>query len=495
MDCFMGLDFGTQSIRCGIFDKKGAAIGLGECKYETYYPHAGWAEQDPREWETALMEAVVLAKAEAGEVFERIRGIGICATSSTVVMASRDGKAMDRAILWMDNRAKKQAERINATKNPVLRYCGNEVSVEWLLPKILWLKENRSEQYQAADVICEMQDYMNHHLTGRWCASVSQATCKANYVEELGGFQKDFLNEIGLPDYFEKTNTEVLKQGRLVGYLREDMAKAFGLGTVPVYQGGIDAHTNMIGLGVTKPGDMGAVMGTSFVHLAVTDAPVFTEGIWGPYKNAIVPDLYCMEGGQVSAGSITKWFIKEFKIGGDNPYMMIAEEAKNIAAGSDGVICLDFFQGNRTPYKDPSAKGVFYGLTLSHTRAHLYRSVLEGIAFGTKNIIDSIQQGEVKIHSLMGCGGVTFNDMWLQIIADVTGKPIVLTEHSGNAGVLGGAIIAAVGCGAFGDFTAATQHMVTITETVQPNPQLYSVYEEAYQKYIAIYGQLKTLMK
>jgi ribulose kinase len=125
----------------------------------------------------------------------------------------------------------------------------------------------------------------------------------------------------------------------------------------------------------------------------------------------------------------------------------MADEAARIPIGSDGVITLDFFQGNRTPFKDPMAKGVFYGLTLSHTRAHIYRSILEGVAFGTKNVLDTIENGISCINEIRGCGGVIRNDTWLKIIADVTNKPIVLTKYSSSAGVLGCAIIAAVGSG------------------------------------------------
>jgi len=495
MKYYMGIDFGTQSVRCGIYDTFGQLKATGECAYKTYYPKAGWAEQDPEEWKTALKKAILICRENAGDSFRKVKGIAIDTTASSVVMSSNDGKALDRAILWMDNRAKEQADRINATGSDILKYCGGAVSVEWLLPKMLWLKENRSRLYNAADVVCEMQDYMNHFLTGEWRASVSQATCKACYVEERGGFDMTFLKVIGLEDYETKGVTRVLLQGEKIGKLRPELAAELGFSEdVTVYQGGIDAHTSMIGLGVLRSGDMGLVMGTSFVHLAAVDKPSFSNEIWGPYKNAIVPGLYCLEGGQVSAGSITNWFLKEFNITGENPYEIMQKEASQVDPCSNGVIVLDFFQGNRTPYKDPRAKGVFYGMTLSHTRADIYRAILEGVAFGTRNIIDSMERSGVKIETIMGCGGVTKNEEWLSIIADITGKPIVLTEQSANAGILGCAMIAAVGDGAFSDFISAGERMVHVKRRIVPDMNNHETYNVSYKKYLKLYKQLKPIM-
>ncbi len=496
MNTYLGLDFGTQSVRCGVYDVTGELIGFGECEYETFHPESGWAEQSPADWESAAKIAIAACKRSAGEAFSSVVGMAVDTTSSTVVMCQRERPA-ENAILWMDNRAKAQARRINELgSKEVLKHCGGAVSVEWLLPKMLWLKENRPEAYCKAEKVCEMQDYINHFLTGIWCASVSQATCKACYVEELGGFQRGFFESIGLEDYFEKGVTLVKEQGEPIGNLREELARELELDPgVTVYQGGIDAHTSMIGLGVTQPGDMGLVMGTSFVHLAVVDRPSFSDEIWGPYKSAIVPGLYCLEGGQISAGSITKWFLREFGIDQENPYGVMQHEAAAVPPGSKGMIALDFFQGNRTPYKDSQARGVFYGLTLSRTRGEIYRSILEGVAFGTRNIVDSMERCGVTINTIMGCGGVTKNAEWLQIISDVTGKPIVLTEQSSNAGIFGCAIIAAVGEGAFENFAQAAHSMVRVTQRIEPDPKNREVYEEAFEKYIALYRSLRPIMQ
>ncbi len=491
----MGLDFGTQSVRCGLFDELGNTIASGECKYDTTHPMQGWAEQNPQQWEKSMIEAVSMCLASTSEQQKKsILGISLCTTACTLVAVDNSGNPTMNAILWMDNRAKAQAKRVTDTKHPILRHCGGEASVEWLVPKTLWIKEQRPQIYESSAKFVEMQDYLTHLLTGVWCSSISQATCKSHYVEDKGGYDKSFFEDVGLSEFEDILNLDVRAQGEIAGGLTEQMAQRLGLKQgLPVYVGGVDAHVNMIGLGAINTGDMGIVMGTSFVHLATSENPVFADGIWGPYKSAIVPHSYCMEGGQVSAGSITKWFVNEFSIGGDNPYMTIANEAERISAGCDGVVCLDFFQGNRTPYKDPYATGTFFGLTLSHTRAHMYRAVLESVAFGTKNIIETMEKSGENISTIRGCGGVTNNPMWLQMISDISEKPIVLTKNSGMAGVLGSAIIAGVGAGVYTDFTSAAKGMVQPERTITPAKE--AGYDKAYKKYINLYKQLKPIMR
>lgn len=494
---FMGLDYGTQGVRCGIADEEGNIIALSEEKYDTIYPQPGWAEQRPGDWMNCTNTVISACRDKMGEAaFGEIKGIAVCTTSSTVIAVDNQGKPIMDAILWMDVRAVAQAQRINKTEHNILKYCGNEVSVEWIVPKMMWIRDNEPHVFKNAERIVEQQDYINHYLTGRWCASIGQATCKANYVEELGGFCREYFEQIGFEEFFEKANTDVVKQAEPVGTIRRELAEKYGLSAeVKVYQGCLDAYVNMIGLGVCKPGGTGIVMGSSFVHLAIVEKPIFEEGIWGPYKNALIPGTYCLEGGQISAGSITKWFLKEFGIQGQRPYEIMAEEASRVPIGSDGIICLDFFQGNRTPYKDPMAKGVFYGLSLSHTRAHIYRSILEGVAFGTRNVFDTIESGISVIEEIRGCGGVILNEMWLQIISNVTGKPIVLTKYSGSAGVLGCAIIAAVGSGMYNTFEKACDHMVQVTKVIKPSADATRQYSKPYQKYLAIYEYLKLTMR
>ena len=493
--CYIGVDFGTQGVRCGIVDSKGNVLSACEVAYPTQHPAPGWAAQDPAEWIKRFDEAMAQCVKEADQsTISNILGLSLCTTASTVLPVDRDGNHLDDALLWMDNRAKEEASFINSQKHEVLKYCGGEVSVEWMIPKMLWLKKHQPEIYDSMYRFVEMLDYINHYLTGEWCSSICQATCKANYVKDYGGWVEDYYESIGLDS--EKLCKKVLKLGEPVGRIRKELAQKYALPSdLMVYQGGTDAHVAMLGLGIYKPGEMCVVMGTSFVHLAFSKQPVFLDGIWGPYNDPVVPGLFCFEGGQVSAGSITKWFLREFEITGSNGYLEMTQEARKIQPGSDGVITLDYFQGNRTPYKDPKAKGVIYGLTLSHTKAHIFRSILEGVTFGTKNIIDTITQEDLNIESIVASGGVIKNPLWMKIISDVTQKPILLTKNSANAGILGCAILCALGSGEYRGFDEAIQNMVEISATIEPDLNEYRKYEENYHRYLEIYQQLRPVMR
>lgn len=493
---FLGIDFGTQGVRCGVVDDQGEIIAVAREKYSTYYPEPGWVAQKPDEWVDCMYKAAKSCLANAGDTIAKsIKSLAVCATASTVVPVLEDGTALMDAILWMDNRANMEANGINETQHEVLKYCGNEVSVEWLIPKALWIKNNRRDIYDKAYMIVEQLDYINYVLTGEWAASICQATCKSNYIENHGKWNRSFFEGIRLGEFNRKLNTRVLRISDPIARLKKATARKLGLkGDVVVYQGGIDAHTAMLGIGVSRPGDMGIVMGSSFVHLVLSKDPVFSDGIWGPYNNAVVPGLYCLEGGQVSAGSIAKWFLREFKVEGDDPYETMMREAEKVAPGSKGVTALDFFQGNRTPYKDPLAKGVFYGLTLSNTRAQMYRAIMESVAYGMRNVIENMSTEELHINNIMACGGVTLNELWLQIISDVCGKPINLTTRSSDAGILGCSIVAAVGSGAYSSFEQATQTMVRSNSVVKPNPETHKIYNRLYVGYLELYESLKGLM-
>ncbi|MDD4691700.1 MAG: FGGY-family carbohydrate kinase [Eubacterium aggregans] len=493
---FMGVDTGTQSVRVAVTDISGNVVASDEQVYETTYPKPGWAEQKPDDWWRCFNTAVgnVTSKLSMGIRYS-IEAISVCSTSSTVVPVDAEGEALQNAIMWMDTRAVKEMETCNATNHPYLEYCGGEDSVEWMIPKVLWIKNNQPDIYAKSYKIIEQLDWMNYKLCGVYATSICQAACKWNYVECEGGWNADFFNQIGLEDYADKLVLDVKHVGDPLGKIDKAFAEKYDLNpNMLVVEGGIDAHIGMLGMGVAKAGKLAMIMGTSFVQLCFSDKKLVLDGIWGPYNNPIVPGLWLLEGGQISAGSIVKWFMREWDLNKlDNPYAHMNALIDEIEPGAEGLVALDFFQGNRTPYKDPNAKGVIYGLTLSHTKAHIYRALLESVALGTKNIIDNFESQGCPINSIVGCGGVTKDATWMQIIADATGKPIIVTVDP-SAGGLGCCIVASVGSGAYDNFEEATKGMVKEAYCVEPNPDHYDKYQKVFNTYVEIYDQLKDTM-
>ena len=246
------------------------------------------------------------------------------------------------------------------------------------------------------------------------------------------------------------------------------MAEELGLkaGT-PVAEGGVDAYVGALGLGVVEPGKMALITGSSHVMIGQTSEPIHDPGFWGAYTDAMIPGQYTVEAGQASTGSIVAWFKNQFagdaaaeaKERGVDTYDVLTELARDVPIGSDGLIVLDYFQGNRSPYTDPLARGMMWGLTLSHTPGHVFRAIIEGICYGTENILRTMRGHDFEPRLNVVSGGPAKSDLWMQMHADVSNVPISFTKVS-EGPVLGSAMLAAVGAGIYPDIQTAAEHMV-----------------------------------
>lgn len=410
----IGIDCGTENLKAGIFDLNGRKLADSQYNYKTYFPYPGWAEQKAKDWWDALKFTVkdCIKKAKINPKY--IGGISVDDTSSTILPVDKNGEPLRNAILWMDVRATKESVIIEKSNHPILKFVGGKDSPEWMVPKALWLKRNQKEIYKKSDKIIEGADWLTHRLTNTWTASKFTVTCKWNYATPLGGWSLNFFEEIGLGDILEKWPPKVLEVGTYIEGLTDDVAKELGLkSSIPVAEGATDAGTAILGTNVTKPEEMTLIIGSSSVHFVHSEKPIFHPGIWGPYPEPLFKNKWLIEGGQISTGSIISWYLnnfcyKEKQIGkekGLNPYSIIADEAKDIPLGSEGLVVLDFFQGNRTPYRDPLARGMILGLSLKHTKAHIYRGILEGVAYGTKNILETFKEMRIGVKKIHVCGG------------------------------------------------------------------------------------------
>ncbi|MCA1715635.1 MAG: hypothetical protein LC781_01840 [Actinobacteria bacterium] len=273
----MGIDFGTGGVRVGIFDREGTPVVFHAVEFETKYPRSGWAEQDPDEWWSALVEATNKVLDEGNVSPEEIAGIGVDATASTVLAVDEKDKHMRPAIMWMDIRASDEAMRIQETGDPALKYNGHgPVSAEWGLPKAMWLKEKEPETYNNAKHICDCGDWAIHRLTGEWTASINMASSKFYYDRDEGGFPEGLFEAVGIEDLLDKYPQNVLDPGTAVGELRREVAEELGLkaGT-PVAEGAIDAYAGALGLGVVEPGKLALITGSSHVMIGQAAEPIY----------------------------------------------------------------------------------------------------------------------------------------------------------------------------------------------------------------------------
>lgn len=490
----IGVDGGTEGLRAAVFDLKGAVIGTAAAAYPTRFPAPGLAEQDPEDWWRAIGEAVPQAMARAGIAADQVSALAMDATSCSVVALDRAGRALRPALIWMDVRAGAQAAAVAACGDPALKVNGagaGPVSAEWMIPKALWLKENEPQVFDGAAMIGEYQDFMTLRLTDLWAGSVCTASIRWHHDNRAGGHPKGLLDRLGLPALLSKWPTEILPPGRVIGPLVPAAASHLGLRPgLPVVQGGADAFIAMIGLGVVTPGKLAFITGSSHLLLGLSPTALHGRGIWGSYPDAVVPGLHVVEGGQTSTGSVIAWLRRLLGDGGD--YDRLNAEAAALPPGADGLLLLDHFQGNRTPHTDPASRGAVTGLSLNHGPAHLFRAAIEGIAFGSELILDTMRAAGFSVGQVVICGGATRSPLWLQIHADVSGLPLQVTRVP-DAPLLGSAILAAVGAGHFANMAEAAGAMVHEDWVVEPDPGRHAAYRPIYDRYRQLYPALAPL--
>lgn len=499
----LGLDGGTEGVRAGLFDAHGRPVAFARAVYRTTHAHQAWAEQEPEDWWAATVAAVRQALRESGVDPTSVCALAMACTSCTVVASDADGRPLRPALIWMDVRASAQAKRIAATGDPALKYSGyTKTSAEWLLSKVLWLAEHEPDTYQRAVHISEYTDWGGYRLTGEWAASINTAAIRGYYDRHAGGWPTSLFAAVGLPDLVAKLPSRVVDMGDVLGNLTPRAAEELGLrpGT-PVAVGGADAFVGMVGLDVLAPGRVALITGSSHLHLAQTAAASYSPGMFGSYSDAVVPGQYTIEGGQVSTGSVVKWFrdlcagayLDRTAVPAESIYRMLQEEASRIPPGSEGVLALDFWQGNRTPYVDAEARGMLWGLSLGHTSAHIYRAIVEAICFGTENVFRTFRANGHEINDVVACGGAVNSDLWMQVHADVSNLPISITAVP-EAVSLGSAILASAAGGVYPDVASAARAMVSVVRRVEPDPAAHEAYRFYFDKYIASYEAMRDLM-
>ena len=276
----------------------------------------------------------------------------------------------------------------------------------------------------------------------------------------------------------------------MVGNLSAAAAAELGLSTrTKLVQGGADALIGMIGLGVSKPGQLALITGSSHLQFGVTDAPLHAQGVWGSYADIVYPGRYIVEGGQTSTGSIINWFRRLL---GAVDLDELNAKAALLPPGSEGLIAQDHFQGNRTPYTDANSRGALVGLTLSHEPHHIFRAIIEGICFGTRTILDGFKDGGYTSNEMTVGGGATASRLWMQIHADTAGIPVRIPEST-DAPSMGSAILAAHGAGHFASIDEGIAAMVKPGILIEPDPSATAAYENVYQQYRALYPALKQI--
>lgn len=504
-DCYLvGVDVGTGSARAGLFDLTGHMLASAKRDISLFREPGAMVEQSSTEIWAAVCASVRDAIAKAGAAPEKIAGIGFDATCSLVVLG-KDGASLPVGpsedakrdiIVWMDHRAVDQVERINARGHEVLRYVGGRISPEMETPKLLWLKENRPQVFDAAWQFFDLADFLTWRATEDLARSTCTVTCKWTYLAHEKRWDPSYFHGIGLgvlaDEDFARIGQRVVEPGTPLGNgLTACAAADLGLvaGT-PVAAGMIDAHAGGIGtVGVDGPpeSNLGYVFGTSSCTMTSTHAPVFVPGVWGPYFSAMVPGMWLNEGGQSAAGAAIDQLLSFHPAANEAAALaksrglslpvllanLAAENAKtlsSVAERADGLHVVPEFLGNRAPFADPHARAAVVGLGMDRdldNLVSLYIAGLCGIGYGLRQIIDAQAAAGAPIDKIVISGGAGQLDLVRQLLADATGKPLLATRAEEPV-LLGAAILGSVAGGVFPDVRSAMAALSTTDHTYQP---------------------------
>ena len=501
---YMGIDLGTGGCRVGLFDDRGRPFAFHNTPVTAIHPHPSWVEQDVDEWWRALAASTRAALARSGIDPAQIAGIGFDATSATLVALDDAGKPLRNAIMWADVRASEQAGRASEIDHWARLYNGggkDPASAEWFVFKAMWLKENEPDVWARSAWILDAPDWMGLRLTGRPAVNLCSASLKMYHNNDHGGFPVDFYERLGVGDLMDKMPSQVNAMGEPLGALSPEAAEELGLvaGT-PVAQGGIDAEAGMIGMNVLAPGRMALITGSSNCLLAQSAVPLYGAGMFGAHTDALVRGQYTIEASQASTGSVIRWFLENSakdlveaaRNGGPSPYEVLNEASKDIPPGSNGVLVLEYFQGNRSPYTDAKARGTITGLTLSHGREHIYHAIQEATCYGLELNLRTMRAAGYEPRAITACGGALSSPEWLKMHADVTGLEITVTEVQ-DAPTLGSAMMGALAAGRFADLQEAADAMGQYSAVIKPDPARHEEYRYWVDEYAALFPAIRDI--
>lgn len=501
MNYLLGTDIGTSGTKTILMDTQGKLIAQNLQEYDVLTPKPLWAEQWPEVWTDAALASIKETVKASGINPRDIRGIAISGLyGGSGIPLDELMNPVRPCMIWMDRRADEEASWVleNIGEEKLHEITHNGADPYYGYTKILWMKNHEPENWEKTRLFLPPNDYVIYKMTGEIAIDYSSAG-------NIGGifdmnrreWSEEMMEAMGIP--LSMMPQKMVESTDIVGGLTEEMAQELGLWEgMPVIAGGIDCGAANIGLGVFDSGIYAAAIGTSMCAALISDKPVKGKGliVW-PYLYDAKKLSYYFAGG-ATAGAIVKWFrnticqfeVEAEKAGGPKAYDVLNAEAEKLPAGSEGLVVLPYFMGERSPVWDSDAKGTILGLSLTHTRAHLYRAFLEAVAYSLRNAMEAT--GENLGEYILLAGGVTKSKVWRQIFADVTGYPVVCPIYDVEAN-MGDVMLAGIGTGLL-TYEQVKQWQV-LDEKIMPNQQNHEKYNEYYAVYQSMYENLKEDMK
>lgn len=492
-------DLGTSGNKATLYDLDGGLMGSLVCDYPTYYPHEGWVEQDADDWWKAVCESTKMLLERTGIPSSAVACVSFSAQMMGCLVVDKEGRPLRRMLIWADTRSaaqeKSMLERVDL--QTAYKITGHRPSASYSAAKLLWVRDNEPEIYKQADKMIHAKEYIILKLTGEIVTDYSDAS--GTNLLDIGKkeWSRDLLEAFDirrdiLPDLYPSTH--------IAGKVTAEAARLCGLAEgTPVVIGGGDGSCACVGAGVVRPGKVYNVVGSSSWISTAADRPYFDPEMRTFNWIHLDENLYAPCGTMQAAGYSYAWFRDALcgeesyagKAAGINAYKLIDRLVEKSPAGAGGLLFLPYLLGERSPHWDHNARGAFVGIGISTGKGDMARAVLEGVGFNLKIILDILEKYDI-VRDIIMIGGGTKGETWLQILADIWQKPLLVPQYLEEATSMGAAICGGVGIGAYPDFLVA-EKLNKPVKTIEPNKESAPVYNQIYGIFCDTYRQLKPI--
>ncbi len=501
MPFLLGIDVGTTGTRAVIVSPDGRVAGAATGPHQPMrMAKPGWAEQDPEDWWQATIRAVRAAIEQAGPRGSEVAAVGLSGQMHGVVLLDKTNAVLRPSLLWCDQRSQAQCDwitsRVGAER--LIELVSNPALTGFSAPKLLWVRDNEPKTFERAERFILPKDFVRFRLTREFATDVSDASGTLLFDVTHRRWSTEALSSLGLDS---KLLPRAFESPEITGQVSRESALVTGLkaGT-PVVGGAGDQAASAVGNGIVLPGIASATLGTSGVIFAHTDSPKRDpRGRIHTFCHA-VPGKWHVMGVTQGAGLSLRWFREQFGAAeawyacesGADVYDLIARQAENIPRGSDGLLWLPYLMGERTPHLDAKARGMWFGLTAAHSRGHLIRSILEGVAFSLRDSLEIFKELQIPVEEVRASGGGSRNSLWREIQADIFGKELV-TLRTAEGSAFGAALLAGVGAKVFSSVEESARKAIQVRERMAPLAANVEAYNRQYVIYQALYPAVRKL--
>lgn len=503
MNGFIGIDVGTTGVRAIMIDDRGKVVAEGKAGYALHTPKPNWAEQDPVDWWDATIVAVRTCVEQASAVNEgrlpEIMGIGLTGQMHGTVFLDGDGEVLRPAMLWCDQRTDEQCaeieERVGGLEN-LVQLTSNKAINGFSAPKILWVRQNERDVYERIFKVLLPKDYVRYRMTGSMATDVSDASGTLLFDVANRKWSSQMHAALEIP---QSWMPECAESPEIVARVSAEASKALGIPEgVPVVAGAGDQAAGAVGNGIARTGTVSCALGTSGVVFWHCDEPVFDcQARLHSFCHAI-PGKWHLMGVTLAAGGSLRWFrdtlcreeVLQADAIGTSPYDLMTAEAQKVEPGCEGLVFLPYLAGERTPHSDANARGAFVGLSLRHSKAHMIRAVMEGVAMSLRDCVELARDIGIVADEVRVTGGGARSKLWREILAATMNTTVSITSVD-EGPAYGAAILAAVGAGAFDSVEQACDSLIKVSDGVRVDDNKARVYDEVYSLYAPLYGMLK----